>query len=113
MGTTLDVTDGVARILSVCRRVQGQICAQLIYSAADHAADQGECKQKWFGFGSRHFCPKRVGRYASEGRVGEGAAAIPITGSARSLPGQLPQLVPRGPSGARVQYAQRLRAPTS
>ena len=32
-GSPLDVTDGVARILSVCRRVQGQICAQLIYSA--------------------------------------------------------------------------------
>ena len=55
----------------------------------------------------------RVGRYALGGRAGEGAAAIPITGSARSLPGQLPQLVPRGPSDARVQYAQRLRAPVS
>ena len=31
-GSPLDAADGVARILSVCRRVQGQICAQLIYS---------------------------------------------------------------------------------
>ena len=31
-GSPLDAADGVARILSVCRRVQGQICPQLIYS---------------------------------------------------------------------------------